>query len=215
MKNKTIILAISIILIMVISVGAGATVGVLNSTKPTTAEQLKAEYYINSNMWQPLSYGGFEDPYKVYLEEYLVTDGFDAGFALWKTTNFIFNPNEIIEGVTENDILSERGFYEAILFEIFYEPQRESSYLDKLNSITKKSNASVYKDIKNAYDSVFTYGSYPSDDELLSDDELFSLRMAVYDQGGTEYIDLFGGIENFNKVVEGAKCVDDLWSSNI
>ena len=209
MKNKTIILAITIIIIMVISVGVGATVSVLNSTKPTTAEQLKAEYYINSNMWQSLSYGGFEDPYKVYLEEYLVTDGFDAGFALWKTTNFIFNPNEIIEGVTENDILSEKGFYEAILFEIFYEPQRESSYLDKLNSITKKSNASVYKDIKNAYDSVFTYGSYPSDNELLSDDELFRLRMAVYEQGGTEYIDLFGGVESFNKVVEGAKCVDD------
>ena len=173
--------------------------------------QLKTGYYCNSPIFSPYTgipaLQGF--PYEAYMKEMEEDDWFASGFIAWKTTNFYFNPSDLYHAVTEEDILSETGFFEAALFDLFFEKERGESFLKEEDSLTKTIEVEIVSSLKTAYEAAFGTGA-PAFEEDLSDAERSVLLARIYEQRKAYYDEVFGSIEPLDTALSDAYTLRDI-----
>ena len=206
-KNRIIIsiaLAVALLMTVMLTTASGKTMFPLPDD-PTPA-QIKATYYLNSEEFAPYVYGTYEAPYKEYLEEMMLDDGFDAGLISWELLNLVTEPINSLEAMAQGDILGEKGYYEVILFDMFYEAQRNDSFVGDLDSMVNSSVVSASGDLKATLGNMAF--EYPTETGTLTPDEIDRIANAYYEQGGSYYVDVFGSLSNFKKVVGTVNDID-------
>ncbi len=173
------------------------------------AEQLKADYFLTSNLFQPYANFTYQAPYRSYLVQMSNDSTFKNELIAWTTLNFVFNPDEFAGGLAKGDLLSEQGFYEAALFDMLYETEKSDTLLDTLHASIKKCNVGVYKNLFKQLDKGTI--DYPvSFDIPLTDEDKAKIGAALYAEAGDSYASTFGSLETFQKLVSTGATIEEM-----
>ncbi|MEG1905823.1 MAG: hypothetical protein RR178_00005, partial [Gordonibacter sp.] len=186
--------------------------GIVNpyrSLFPSNTDQLKSDYYLKSELFKPYSSFSYTAPYHAYCAEMSKSASFGAEVITWKTLNFIFNPDELVSGLLEKDILSEQGYYEIALFDMLQETQSSNSLLDQLDTSIKKCNADVYRSLFKQLEGDPLI-SADSLDLLLTEEQKAKIGAALYAEPEGSYISVFGTIDTFQKLINSSITIRDM-----
>ncbi|MBQ6439969.1 MAG: Ig-like domain-containing protein [Mogibacterium sp.] len=124
---------------------------------------------------------------------------FLADFTVWRAESI----------AAGNDKFSEKGFYEAVLFDLFLKVGRYESFDEEIEAVTEVTKLESYKTMKSAWKKAFGGGVPDFDMDYtaeLSGDQINALVNAIYNESES----IFGSTERLNSALEGTKTVMDI-----
>ena len=111
--KKACFLLVAIMIFATTGISSAATELAFPLPENPTPAQVKATYYLNSDLFAEYAYVAHESPYKEYIKEIESEDTFEAEYLLWKADNLI---ECAFEGNVENVLFSEVGYYQTVVF---------------------------------------------------------------------------------------------------
>jgi len=200
------IIAISILIFVFTGVNVfGASQVVFPLPDNPTHAQIKATYYLNSDIFAEYAYVAHESPYKKYIEEIESEENFEEEYLLWKAYNLI---ECVFEDNPKEALFSEVGYYETMIFDAFYESLNKGAYMDDFDSMIKYGEAIIELDINTAF---YTLGiDKPGRKEEISSNEMEQILSRMYYLGGSNYELVFKSEENFKEIMITANTIKSM-----
>lgn len=170
--------------------------------KMLSYDQYKAEYYLNSGLYDFIMSDEFNLPYRTVVERNRNSWVYMSLLTAWEAATF--EPKNLAVGATQKRI----GFYEAFLFDILYNGYEPTNATETLEGVVKATQASMVKKLANAFEEEYYENYWEMPIGKMEASKWENMQQAI---GECEEIqDVMGAIGNIGKISKYASDVEDL-----